>query len=429
MTNLTTTLSGYFKEVYADKVEFLVPEGNMFYKDIPFAKRKQQNGNAFHQPVALSHEHGFTYESADASAFSINAAVAATHKDAQVTGTQMLLETRISYEVAARGNGSPKAFGAVTGHIMENMIRSFYKREEIKHLYGGSSSIYTTLGRLGLRSDDSSTVQTYAVATGHWAPGIWAGLEGALVDAYDDDGTGGAPSTKLNTGGDITVTSVDFAAKSVTLTGVEADLDKLTTSTTTGAYLVFKGAFGKDGNGAVVISTNTGTLHNIAGGTYSLWQGNTYSASSAALTFSKTLKAYDDPVGRGLQEDVCQYTNPKTWTNLMSDLAALRQYDNSYSPSKNKNGSKGIEFCGQFGSLELKPHIFMKEGISLGCAKKRWKRLGATPMTFKVPGMEEEKFLYQLPSNAGYANRAYSNEALFSDHPAYNVLITDIVNS
>ena len=425
MTNTVSTLNGYFKEVYADKIEDLVPSRVLMHNDAKFVKKSKQNGNQYHQPVVLTSEHGFTYETSGAGAFAINSAVAATHKDAVVTGSQILLETRLDYETAARGNGSPKAFGAVTKHIVRNMLNSFYKRCEIEYFYGGSHTRWGGVFRIGSQVTDSGTTQIYNVHAETWAPMIMAGLENATFDVYDDDGTAEAPSTKLNATTAVTVSKVDFANKRVTLTGVEAELDALASPSGTATYAYFEGQFGKQMVGLTQQVNNTGTLFGIAGGTYSLWQGNEVSAGSTSLTFSKAIAAVDAPAGRGLDEDFCLYVSQGAWTNLMTDQAALRRYGAEMSM---KQGAKALSFAGQTGDIEIKPHGFIKDGMALGVPKGKVQRLGATDMTFKVPGMDED-FLYQLPSNAGYGMRAYANLAIFQPGPAHCLLIDDIVNA
>lgn len=428
MTNTTTTLSGFFKEVYADKLADLRPQAVTFYNDTPFVPKNRQTGNTYNQPVALADEQGFTYALQDAGAFSINTSVAAQHKNARVNGAQLLLETRLDYESAARGSSSQKAFGAVTKYIMQNMIKSFHKREEVRHIYGGAT-LYSGICRLGARTVDAGTTQTYAVRDQDWAPGIMAGLEGAKLDGYNDNGAGGIPSTKLNATSAITVESVNFSDHEITLTGVEAELDLLNTPATTAVFLYYQGSFGNEPQGAVRIASNEGTLFEINAALFGLWEGNTYPVGNTDLLFDKILKGFDGPVEKGLMEGATLLMNPKTWTNAMTDLAALRKYDGSYSKKKLTNGSEGIEFAGQFGGLIIKPSLFIKEGIALGYPTGEFERIGATDMTFKVPGMEKEDFMYQLPSNAGYGVRAYSNEAPFIPTPGKCVLFTGIINS
>lgn len=56
--NTVTTLNGLFKEVYADKIENLIPDGVKLLKLVPYIEAAKEIGNLYHQPVQLSHEHG-----------------------------------------------------------------------------------------------------------------------------------------------------------------------------------------------------------------------------------------------------------------------------------------------------------------------------------------------------------------------------------
>jgi hypothetical protein len=48
--NTLTTLNGLFKEVYASKLENLIPDGVILLNMIPFVKKDAQPGNLYHQP-------------------------------------------------------------------------------------------------------------------------------------------------------------------------------------------------------------------------------------------------------------------------------------------------------------------------------------------------------------------------------------------
>ena len=51
MTNIVSTLTGLFKERYADKIIDLIPDGVVFLNDVPFVQEDKQIGNLYHQPV------------------------------------------------------------------------------------------------------------------------------------------------------------------------------------------------------------------------------------------------------------------------------------------------------------------------------------------------------------------------------------------
>ena len=414
------TLSGLFKEVYGDDIMQLVPEAAKLIKQVPFVPREKEIGNKYHQPVILSHEQGFTYAAYDAGAFSLNNSVALAMQDAQVSSSQILLRTAISYDAASRASSSKKAFEKATELIVENMIESMSKRVEIGCFYG-SNGLATVSS--SVNTDNTTTVLQISTAT--WATGIWAGSEGATLDFYDG-------VTLKNSNAALIVKTVDVTNRKLTVTCTStADISTIdawiATPHATGK-LYFYGAYGAEMAGIDKIITNTGTLFNISATTYNLWQGNSYSASSAALTMGKLLSAVALATQRGLNEDCECYLNPNTWTNVMSDLAALRRYDGSYNKSKLENGAEGIEFYSQNGKITIHSHNIVKEGEGFIFPAKKLKRIGAQEMSFKTPGREEEIFL-QLPSNAGYELRNYTDQCIFCETPARTVKITSIVNS
>lgn len=403
--NTVVTLNGNFKERYADKIENLVPEGVKLMNMLPFVSAEKENGNKYNQPVILSQEHGFTYAAASSGAFSLNSAIAANLKNAEVVGSQLLLRSALDYEAAARASKGDKAFKKSIDVMVENMVNSFAKRIEIQLLYGQSG--------LGVVASYSGASITLTAAS--WAVGIWSGMENAKIDVY----TGG---TKQNTS-DVVIESVDVANKKITHVAGAT----FSSSPTSGDVIYFKGAKGTEFAGLDAIITNTGSIFGIDASVYSLWKGNSFPVGGN-LTFSKIMQGLALAVGRGLEEKVVLMVSQATWATMISDVAALRKFDSSYESREAKNGSQSIKFFGQNGEVEIIPSIHIKEGEAFAFPPKRLKRLGATDITFKMPDRGEEYFLH-LPDAAGYELRAYSNMALFIEHPAKCVKFTGITNS
>lgn len=416
-----STLSGLFKEIYGDDVLNLVPESAKLIKLVPFVPRDKEIGNKYHQPVILAHEQGFTYAAYNAGAFALNNSVALTMQDAQVSSSQVLLRTAISYDAAARASSSKKAFVKATELIVENMVESMSKRVEIANIYGGSAY---GIGAADTSSNVDTATTDIVLTTASWASGIWAGAEGSTLDLY-------YAGSVVNSTGAITVSRVDILNKTIRVTAATGDITAIDAAILAHkglCYFYFYGAYGNEMSGLDAILTNTGTLFNISAATYGLWKGNTYSASSATLTMGKLLSAVALPVQRGLNEEATVLVNPNTWANIMSDLAAQRRFDGSYDKSKLTNGSEAVEFYSQNGALKIYSHNIIKEGEAFVFPHKKCMRIGAQEMSFKTPGREEEIFL-QLPSNAGYELRNYTDQAFFLETPARAVKITTIVNS
>lgn len=417
-------LNGLFKEVYGDDIINLVPDASKFTKLVPFTQKEKENGNFYHQPVILSYEHGFTYAAAGSGAFTLNTQIPMTMKDAQVVGAQILLRSAISYDAAYRASNSKKAFVETTKLVVDNMMESVAKRLEIQSFYG-----QVGLCTLASRTNVDATHTTHTVTLSEWAAGMWAGIETAQVDMFQSN-----LSTKINSNGALTIDSVNLANRTLTFSGIAADITAIDTyvnANPNSAVLFFLGANSagtfQEMAGIKKILINSGTLFNISAATYTLWKGSSYSAGSAALTFGKIVDAIAEGSNRGLSEDVTVFLNPKAWGNIATDQAALRRYGANYSPAKAQNGQEAVEFYSQSGKVTLVPHIFIKEGDAFVLPLKRIKRLGATDITFRRPGRPDDIFL-ELTGNAGYELRLYTDQAVFIETPARSVLVTSIVN-
>jgi hypothetical protein len=411
--NTVATLNGLFKEVYADKLEVLTPSGIIFQKDIQFVERQQQPGNNFHQPVLLAHEHGFSYAAAGAGAFTLNAAVAGQTKDAYLTGTQMLLRSSLDYESAARAKGGVNCFKQAVGVVVENMWESSSKRSEIDILWG-------TQG-IGVVSSLITTTGVVTITTASWAPGIWAGMEGAILHAW-----AGTASTAAQVDADLTITAVDVENKKITVSGVTSLVAtnvlyfKGQRSTTASTHNVYSGLH--------AILANSGSLFGIDASAYSLWKSTSYDVGGA-LSFGKVQKAIARGMGKGLDEDVTLYINPGAWADLVTDEAALRRHtDKKSAGAAYEAGAEGLKFYSQNGVVTIKSSIYIKEGFAFLIAPKLWKRVGATDLTFRLPDRGDE-FFRHLADSAGYELRCYLNNALFSKAPGKAILLTGIVNS
>lgn len=406
--NAASTVSAWLKEIYADEIHTLIPEGVKLVKLVKFQSGEKEIGDKYVQPVALTHEFGFTVGSG---AFSLNDHIAASYAEAQVEGKNLLLRTAVSYDAMSKASNNKKAFVKWSQQIVGNMTASFTKRLEVLHFYGG-----TGLGTVSALSDSSGT-NTLTISTATWASGIWAGSEGMTLDAYTS-------TTKQNSTGALTVSAVDLTARTITVTGASAD----TAAIDVGSVLYFRGFYGSEMNGLDKIVTNTGDLYNISATTYALWKGNSYSAGSAKLTFKKIQAATALAVNKGLDEKVTCFVSASTYSDLNTDLAALRKMDGSYKQAKGENGFESVVFYGVNGEIEIVPSIYVKEGEAFIVPMSKLKRIGSSDVTMRMPGQSEDQLVLQLPSNAGYEMRLFYDGNLFCERPAHCVKISSIVN-
>ena len=171
--NTVGNLNGLFKEVYADKLKELIPDGVKLLNMIKFMSKDKQPGNLYHQPVVLGLEHGITFASSEDDAFALLPAIAGAIKDAQVRGSPAVLRSILGYTAASRAaQGGAQAFMDATKFVVGNMLRSMVKKIEIEMLYG----------QVGYATAAAFNGTSMTIDTAEWAPGIWAGSENMPIE-------------------------------------------------------------------------------------------------------------------------------------------------------------------------------------------------------------------------------------------------------
>lgn len=402
-SNSLSTLNGLFKEVYAEKLKELIPDGVKLLNKIKFLSKDKQPGNLYHQPVILGMEHGVTFASSDDDAFNLNAPVAGVIKDAQIKGNPIVLRSLLGYTSASRSaQGGKQAFMDATKFLVANMLRSMAKKLEIEMLYG----------QIGYGKVASISTNTITITTAEFAAGIWAGAEGMPIEIY-------VGSTKR---GEAVINAVDLTLRTITVDAAPAGV-------VAGDDIFHKGAKGNEFAGIhQVLTISSGSLFNIDVSAFNLFKGNEYDALSGALSFTKIQSATTLAIEKGLEGKLLCLVNPKAWANMLSDQAALRRYDADYSKDNHSVGAKSLTFYSQNGEIEIEPSIYVKEGFSYLLSMDDWSRVGSTDMTFKRPGQGDE-FFRDVENAAAYELRLYSDQALFCCAPGRNTLIKNIVNS
>jgi len=298
-----------------------------------------------------------------------------------------------------------------TKYIVANMLRSMSKKLEIGMLYGQMG--YGTVGEVG--SDDGElAANQITVTTSEWAPGIWAGAEGMPIEIRNASGS--------TVRGQFKVVSVNMDTRVLTLDASAATAGVLATD-----VIWHKGAYGNEFPGVHKILTNTGTIFNIDAGQYNLFKGNSYDADGAPLSFTKLGEAAVRAVEKGQEGKLLALVNPRAWQDMLSDQAALRKYDASYTSAKLENGARSLLYHAQSGEIEIEASLYVKEGHAFLLSLEDWMRVGSSDISFKRPGQGEE-FFRDLENSAGYELRLYTDQALFCQAPGRNTIITGIVN-
>lgn len=424
MTTTTSTLNGFFKQRYGDKLERLQPSWSKIAQAIGFKERHRQ-GASYNFPVRLRRAMGATFNGGTTvgNAFTLNAVKSGLTQNAQVSGMEFVLREAVSYGAIKRGRSKMEAFGDAFDEVVTDMAESASFFREMTLLYGQAD-----IGTVSSVSNSTVTT-TFVVPLADWAPGLWVQMEGGYVDVWD-----AALSTKRNAANDAEVTNVNVSTRTITIVGDATEMGNVANTDRVfpkGAVVsssVFNQFAGID-----TITANTGTLFGIDAATYNLWQANTYPAGGAALTMAKINAAAALVTDRAGQRDLTAYVSTATWNNLNTSLDANRRYNEDVS---NKIGAGtrmadgSITYYGPSGSVKICGHSMVKQGLAYLVDTRQWDRIGSTDLTFNlgVPG-SEPNFFHELPDAAGVSLRCYWDQAIICRKPNTAVRITGIVNT
>lgn len=410
----TVSSMGMYKRIYGDTLDNVVPNSSVVYDLIGFDDDNKL-GDSYRQSITLTNEHGFTYNGSGGGVVTLNNAIQANIVEANQTGFEMIGRGRITYAAASRGVTSEQAFKQTWGTVLFNLRKASMKRLELTLLRGRYG--------LGVVSSNSSGVLTITAAS--WSPTTWAGMEGAVLEAWT-----GTTASETQHNGDLTVSTISYTNNTVTVTGTNA-------AVTTNDVLYLKGARTatafNESVGLIGIAQNSGTLFGIdsTAANQSLWAGNTKS-SFGTPTMGRFLDAVTAAVEKGLDEKCYLLVPPKGWEVLNSDLAAQRMFDGTYSKEKGENGVQRISYYGQAGEVELRTHVYLQRGEAVIFPKTPYKRVGSSDVAMGVPslnagdGSAAREIFFHLENNNVVEARTFSDQALFCDMPSTSVYISGI---
>jgi hypothetical protein len=411
--NLLSTMTGFHKKVYGDKLDNVIPASSVIYDAVEFEEAKKI-GDSYNFPVLLTLENGFTVNGTAGAIVTLNDAANAVMKEASIQGVEMIGRVQMAYLAAARAVAEgPAAFGRAWGQALMNLRVSHMKRLELMLLYG----------QLGLGVVSSLSTDTVLVTDASWSPATWIGLEGGLFEFWTTASTG-ATEHGLTTGS--TLSTIDYTAQTLTFAtggpsgGTTVDGDDV---------IYFFGARGastyNECVGLMKIAQNAGSLHGIDAATYNIWAGNVKS-SFGALTMGKLLDAVSLAVDRGLDEKVILGVCPKAYEVLNADLSSNRHFDGSYSREKAENGSQSITFHGQMGQVEVRVMPFLRRGDAVVFPPSQLKLIGSADVGMGVPGTDGRDIFFHIQTKNAVEARSFSDLALLCLAPARLVAITGI---
>jgi hypothetical protein len=372
---------------------------------------KAKTGSAYNTAIILGLEHGVTYEGSDAGAFLLNDAVSGAVKQATIKGNQIVLRSAMSYESIFRSEGKDQSFEETGKYVIQNMMDSLFKKLEVELLYGQDGLSVVEFAAPAV----PNTTLAVELQEAEFAAGIWSGSRGMKVDFYNG-------VTPVAGGLARIIQKVDLNTHVMTL-----DPTTPLAAAPTAAFTIYPaGAYGKQMLGMKKIMENTGVMFGIDAAQYEMWEGTQYALPVAdVLSFAVVQQAITKGVEKGLDKDVVVLCNPGHWDDLLTEQAATRMTDSSYSSELAENGSKSIKFHSQNGMVEIVPYIHIKQGHAFVICKSDWKRIGSTDVTFKRPGQPDKYFL-ELQSHAGVELRAYTDQAIICRKPGAQILITNL---
>ncbi len=426
------TIVNIFKKVYADKIQKLVPEGYPLMENIEFQSRAK-TGESYTENVILSNETGITLGGSAADVIDLNPARAGSVKQAVAVGYQSILTSYVPWGVLSRSaGGGEKAFVDGTKHIIKSNLSSHLHFSEVFGMYGQAAALLGyvsyatatyrgvslttgtgTVGGVAFTNGINAASKAIMMAPGSFAAGIWVGMEGAVVKQMDSSAVV-ASGSLLSVDSENGILYVDFTP--------------IAASSATSHRLCFDGQeSAKEAAGINKIINNTGTLFGISAAStgYSLWRGTTQALSNVLLTFNRLQTICAQAVNRGgAKGDYLVLVNPRSFANLVNNEAALKRH-NEEGQKEMQNGAESLKFHYAYGSMEIKPSRFCKEGEAYGIMKDSWVRGGSSDISFEVPGINKPVIFAAENSNT-YIFRTFSDQFIMSVRPAVNWSVSGI---
>lgn len=419
--NDISTFNDLLKTVYEPLIPDIVKTYSIVASMIPFSADKGNPGRGIEFPLLPTLDHSVHFN-VDGSAFQLTdpGALPLPSVRATVQSAIMMGRMSISYALLKRANSEDTTFDRDLKDLLNLALKSLVRNVEL-NLINGQQGLGTS-SSASFSGTEGSVVLTLAT----WASGIWVGMEGAYMDMWSSAAIG---ATKRNTNAAIIVTRVDQLTRTVYFSCNSSDASSLGSggvlyrrgSRTSAAYL--------EPAGIDKIFSNTGILFGIDANQYQIWKGNTIDVGSQALTMGALQRGIVQAttIG-GLESDCVVLLSPKTWATVLDDLSALRSFDSSYKSQEVSVGSSSIVFHSMNGKMEFVSHPYVKESVAYAFPKSVLRRCGTSEPIFWKGASGKGDYLKELPDNAGYEVRTFTDQGLYVTHPARCVIFTGIVN-
>ena len=433
-------LNALFKEVYASKVETLVPEGINLLNDIPFSKAAKL-GDKYVFPIMTKGETGFTINNSS-DAFDLVAPEPARYARAVVDSYNVVLQSAISYEQAAKALANKETVEIGTARTLAEMKKAMMRRVESMCFYGGEVPSFVGRHSAQVRDDTDSRVHL--------------GLDNHNVDIATTATTAKITSTKSLLSGRATASDIvgatvvirasgplgrtgitanalvlSFVVKSLTDSDTSMEFDPSADTTTTfndadvkltrndyisveesSASLALVGLEGFDGINKQ-LTQQSGTRFGVNVSNFLYQKGNLYDVAGK-LTVEKILNAAELAVTNGLEGRCRLYISHRAFVDLSDEL------------DKNYRMSDKFMIPYQAGILEVVPSIYVRGDDGFLLKPGNVKRVGAQDISFEDPVKQQSGPFHRMQNKAGVLMRCQTNQAIVVEKPAQCVKLYGI---
>ena len=417
--NTVDTLNGLFKTQYAPDLNDLIPQHAILQQKIKYVPADKQNGAFYAVPCVLQSNQGVSYLGESGGVETLNDAINAIMKEAQVKGSELNIRGQLAYKALSQAaTAGARAFKKSSSWLVEDMANVSFTRLELSTIYG-----QVGLGEVQSNTSTGSGACDIVITEPTWATGIWVVLEGAQFQFW-------GPSNALRA--------------TVKLVKVNSDLRKLSFVTVSGNETLIvagddiypKGA--KTGVGTSADNFNemaglfkqynpaTVELFGITRTPYTLLQGNEYS-SVGEISSAKVVQGASLAVDKGLMTDAVFLCGTKTFADLNAENMGLRMFDSSYSGAKAENGAQALSYDHINGKITVICHPFIKSGDALLMDANDALFVGSSKPTFEIPGMPDKFFRLVQDKNAVELQN-YADLAVFVHKPGQGVVLEGITH-
>lgn len=417
---MSSSWTGTLKRRYG-KFENPLPSDNTIAEFASFVQQDMRGGENYNFPVKMRHEHGVT-PNVDNTAFALNSAIDSVTLNAQLDGATIMVVGNLAYDVIAKmmhgakngGHGGAAYFEPLDFKIMNLMEGGELYREG--YLLYGPGTASAAAANIGVIHSNVSAADldpgcTINITAASWAPGLWANMGGALVDIYQSDGSTLRESS-------VTVGAIDVDTHRIALSKTSS-----TATPAAGDVIVFKDARTKSCYGLQSILENAGALFGISAATYPQWKALTH-AVGGQIDRASILALGGKLYRNGLRNGGKLFISGTAFADLSEEASELQRFNNNTDAVK-QQGDKNLLYKTPAGNIEVAVHGFMKQGIAMFFGNGLVNRIGATDLTFTLPGTGQW-FYQNLPSNAGGQFRIYSNQAPVITQPYRCAILTGI---